>query len=364
MVENENQRNLTFSKQKEDNAGNKSVNELKDERSPFGLSRSDTSKKSWMLSMMYKSKSQDESFEEDAERSSKAISHENSYGNLVSKSSSNCEIRGGNVRDLQEKLSKNGSEIAQKSVNGDGGLSGDLNGIIERAREGLSRVGSQSDIKSPPIVNGQSIPSSLEKKFEKSDQQWEQLINNLNRPLLIHDLDFTDLIEDDDIGISTQANALTSTNAKIPPPPPPPPPPSFMNKFPPAPPPLPANPGHNLNFNGMKPPSLFPLSNSNMYYSNNKHNNLQDISSEAGKPIQKNKKTIKLFWKEVNDDPILLSNLKSTKSIWDELKPVVVDEQKLEHLFESRARDFLVKVTLMFLYYDSIVICIQHLLIY
>jgi hypothetical protein len=53
---------------------------------------------------------------------------------------------------------------------------------------------------------------------------------------------------------------------------------------------------------------------------------------------------VKLFWKEVRDDPIILAKLKQTGMIWDELNPINVDTQKLEHLFESRAKDLMTKV--------------------
>ena len=60
---------------------------------------------------------------------------------------------------------------------------------------------------------------------------------------------------------------------------------------------------------------------------------------------RKSKKTVKLFWKEVRDDPIILSRLDKNKMIWDELSPIPVDTQKLEHLFESRAKDLITKVS-------------------
>lgn len=65
-------------------------------------------------------------------------------------------------------------------------------------------------------------------------------------------------------------------------------------------------------------------------------------------PVKKTKKTVKLFWKEVRDDPIILAKLQETGMIWDELKPVSVDTQKLEHLFESRAKDIITKVCIIF----------------
>lgn len=34
-----------------------------------------------------------------------------------------------------------------------------------------------------------------------------------------------------------------------------------------------------------------------------------------------------------------------TKTIWDELPTMVIDTQKIEHLFESRAKDLMAKVS-------------------
>lgn len=50
---------------------------------------------------------------------------------------------------------------------------------------------------------------------------------------------------------------------------------------------------------------------------------------------------VKLFWKEVREDLIPAS---VTKTIWDELPKMVIDTQKIEHLFESRAKDLMGKV--------------------
>jgi hypothetical protein len=48
-----------------------------------------------------------------------------------------------------------------------------------------------------------------------------------------------------------------------------------------------------------------------------------------------------LFWKEVRED-MIPSTIEST--IWDELPTSNIDTMKLEHLFESRAKDLLTKV--------------------
>jgi len=49
---------------------------------------------------------------------------------------------------------------------------------------------------------------------------------------------------------------------------------------------------------------------------------------------------VKLFWKEVREDMIP----STLRTIWDELPEASVDTSKLEHLFESRAKDLLTKV--------------------
>ena len=54
---------------------------------------------------------------------------------------------------------------------------------------------------------------------------------------------------------------------------------------------------------------------------------------------------VKLFWKEVREDLIPMT---VGKTIWDELPAANVDTQKLEHLFESRAKDLMSKVTFCF----------------
>lgn len=56
----------------------------------------------------------------------------------------------------------------------------------------------------------------------------------------------------------------------------------------------------------------------------------------------KTKKTVKLFWCEVRRDD---HGLVPGATVWDELDPVPIDTQKLEHLFESRAKDLITKVS-------------------
>lgn len=128
------------------------------------------------------------------------------------------------------------------------------------------------------------------------------------------------MVSDDEIDIL----APTAVANGVPPPPPP------LNDMASAPPPPPLS-------NRIVPPSapnppVFGIS-----------LHRQHKPQETKIPIKKNKKTVKLFWKEVRDDPISHVKLKSNL-IWDELVPVSVDTQKLEHLFESRAKDLITKV--------------------
>ena len=82
--------------------------------------------------------------------------------------------------------------------------------------------------------------------------------------------------------------------------------------------------------------------------------------SPPSAPVKKTKKTVKLFWKEVRDDPIILAKLQQTGMIWDELKPVSVDIQKLEHLFESRAKDIITKACIIFQHVPYLIhICVM-----
>lgn len=169
-------------------------------------------------------------------------------------------------------------------------------------------------LKNPSCENGQK----LEIKKSENELRWEELVANLNRSLNLCDMDFTDLLSEDEVDVLAPA---TISNG-IPPPPPP-----LLKDMGSAPPPPPLS-------NRMAPPSA---PNPPLFIQRNSK------SSETKIPVKKNKKTVKLFWKEVRDDPISHVKLKSGL-IWDELAPVSVDTQKLEHLFESRAKDLITKV--------------------
>lgn len=206
-----------------------------------------------------------------------------------------------------------------------------MSGLISKAKEGLAKSKSKADVlKSPTSDN---LPKLQETKKSENELHWEELVKKLKRPLALCDLDFTDLNSEDEIDVLGSANV---TNG-VPPPPPPmappggdaPPPPPLGAKLPP---PLPQGPpppfGVSLKIS--RPPAS------------------ETSSAPKSPPLllaKKSKKTVKLFWKEVREDPNILARLDKHKMIWDELTPVTVDTQKLEHLFESRAKDLITKVS-------------------
>lgn len=144
----------------------------------------------------------------------------------------------------------------------------------------------------------------------------------MSRPLRLCDLDFTDLSQDDEKDVL----APRGLGGAIPPPPPPlgmgpgmgPPP---INFLPPPP----------TNF--APPPTPFNMMNTQTKVLNG--------GGLGGNTLQKSKKTVKLFWKEVREDMIPVA---VGPTIWDDLPRSDIDTQKLEHLFESRAKDLMTKV--------------------
>ncbi|KAK0095358.1 hypothetical protein PV326_008576 [Microctonus aethiopoides] len=241
--------------------------------------------------------------------------------------------RDGTVKDLTQKLAAQ-NLIASNTSEEKISRIGDMSGLISKAKEGLAKSKSKADILKSPT--GDNAPKLVEVKKSENELHWEELVNQMKRPLALCDLDFTDLNSDDEINILEPVNISNG----VPPPPPPmvptsvngsaraPPPPPLGGKFPP---PLPNGPpppfGVNLKSNRSPPISEY----------------INTIKSPPQTSPKKNKKTVKLFWKEVREDPIILSRLDKNTTIWDELMPVPVDTQKLEHLFESRAKDLITK---------------------
>lgn len=124
-----------------------------------------------------------------------------------------------------------------------------------------------------------------------------------HREFHLCDLDFSDLREDSDDERKSEAVKITNG----PPPPPPNMPPSYE---------------------GPPPPPVYGLN--EIKFSNT---NESDTST-----IRKNKKTLKLFWREIHDAAVS-SSMKEDHYIWDDLPKVEIDTTMWEHLFETRPND-------------------------
>lgn len=194
----------------------------------------------------------------------------------------------------------------------------EMTGLISKAKEGLAKSKSKGDVtRSPSFDPELKKQLSPEPKKSENELHWEELVRNMTRPLNLCDLDFTDLTPDDEKDVL----APRGLGGTIPPPPPPlgmPNPPMMMKS-------------------NIIPPPMFPPAANGMF--GNYGKSQVDSSSSS---IQKNKKTVKLFWKEVREDLIPLT---VGQTIWDELPAASVDTEKLEHLFESRAKDVMTKVS-------------------
>ncbi|XP_065361079.1 uncharacterized protein Fhos [Calliphora vicina] len=218
---------------------------------------------------------------------------------------------------------------------------GDMSGLISKAKEGLAKSKSKGEMSRSSSVD-QEIKKPEPKKSE-NELQWEELVRNMSRPLNLCDLDFTDLNSEDEKDILTPRGF----GRGIPPPPPPiggvalPPP--MMPAHLVCPPPM--SMSNTSNGSGaLIPPPMFSYSgygNASLTNSfNSSMNGSVNGDMSSMNTIKKNKKTVKLFWKEVREDLIPMS---VGKTIWDELPAANVDTQKLEHLFESRAKDLMTK---------------------
>ncbi|XP_021189646.3 uncharacterized protein Fhos isoform X1 [Helicoverpa armigera] len=197
----------------------------------------------------------------------------------------------------------------------------DMAGIVSKAKEELAKSQSKEIIKSPTI---EKSPKVHEIKVSENDLHWEELRKGcLHREFHLCDLDFSDLREDSDDEMSSPA--ITAASG------PPPPPPTM---FPPMgiPPPL---------------PGCFPMLSKNNIPNPPKPALSSEMSNDSdSSTIKKNKKTVKLFWKEIQENPTPVAiRPKVGGFIWDDLPNVTVDTNMLEHLFESRTNDLIIKVS-------------------
>ncbi|KOB67116.1 FH1/FH2 domain-containing protein [Operophtera brumata] len=195
----------------------------------------------------------------------------------------------------------------------------DMAGIVSKAKEELAKSQSKEVIKSPTI---EKSPKIHEIKVSENDLHWEELKKGcLDREFHLCDLDFSDLRQDSDEDMLCPA--VSTANG------PPPPPPGLFPSFN-APPPLPSCFPPFPKMNVPAPP---------------KHTLSLDLSNDSdSSTIKKNKKTVKLFWKEIQENPAPPPvRSKVGGFIWDDLPDVKLDTAMLEHLFESRTNDLIIK---------------------
>ncbi|XP_027950218.1 FH1/FH2 domain-containing protein 1 isoform X1 [Eumetopias jubatus] len=139
--------------------------------------------------------------------------------------------------------------------------------------------------------------------------------------LCIGDLDFSDLGEDEDEDM-LNVEAVEAVKG-VPPPPPPLP---VLSGGPPPPPPPPPPP-----IKGSLPPPPPPAA-------------PLPPSAPDGLALPTKRKTVKLFWRELKlagGHGGSGSHFGPCPTLWASLEPVSVDTARLEHLFESRAKDVL-----------------------
>ncbi|XP_042742000.1 FH1/FH2 domain-containing protein 1 isoform X1 [Lagopus leucura] len=217
-------------------------------------------------------------------------------------------------------------------------------GLVASAHAKLARAASSIDAESHTQKLESTVMMPVKNDVELS---WERLEAGPVQ-LKIKDLDFTDLGEEEDLDVldsgpiangsflpaSIEAASAGVLMAPPPPPmvpgcPPPPPPPPMAPGCPPPPPPPPMAPGcpppppPPPMVPGCPPPPGF-----------------LGPSAADGPSQAKKKRTVKLFWKELKQlDGTVGSGRFGQATLWASLQNVEVNAAKLEHLFESRAKE-------------------------
>uniref|UniRef100_A0A8C7K327 Formin homology 2 domain containing 1 n=1 Tax=Oncorhynchus kisutch TaxID=8019 RepID=A0A8C7K327_ONCKI len=209
-----------------------------------------------------------------------------------------------------------------------------LGGSAQAARARLAEEQQHRRLRPQYSIDAETHSRNLEKTQmtplarDRQTDAWDQLQPS-SKALKIKDLDFSDLMEEEDIDVldvdvfDVGVGRPSGGGASAPPPPPPPPGAPFMSIPPPPPPP----PGGGLCSPPPPPPPGAPPSSSSS-------------SSQTPDPaFAKKRKTVKLFWKELkqSDSPRKCKFGRGT--VWASLDKVTVDTAKLEHLFESKAKE-------------------------
>ncbi|XP_078101316.1 FH1/FH2 domain-containing protein 3 isoform X2 [Sander vitreus] len=241
---------------------------------------------------------------------------------LVSERLSNIRARSGEPSGGAESSASRRAELE--------GLEGSAQAALARLHEEQQtrQLRQQSSIDSESHARRLETTQMMPLGAVAGGDAWEQLAPSA-AALRIKDLDFSDLLDDEDIDVLDNMDAFDSSSSSrcysgIPPPPPPlpglgpPPPPPLPGLGPPpppppppgAPPPPPPPPGAPP-----PPPSAF---------------------------AQTKKKTVKLFWKELKQSDAPQKCRFGRGTVWASLDKVAVDTSRLEHLFESKAKELVI----------------------
>lgn len=112
------------------------------------------------------------------------------------------------VKDLTQKLSNLPLSPQEEKPS----RVGDMSGLISKAKEELAK--SKNKVEKTAIENDLKKP---EPKKSEIELHWEELMKNMDRDLMLCDLDFRDLTEEDEVNV-LQPRGLSGS--AIPPPPP------------------------------------------------------------------------------------------------------------------------------------------------
>uniref|UniRef100_A0A3B4DX40 Formin homology 2 domain containing 1 n=1 Tax=Pygocentrus nattereri TaxID=42514 RepID=A0A3B4DX40_PYGNA len=284
------------------------------------LSSTLSNDRKFMLDMLY-AKSSTTSNTSGISPPLKSPGPEDSFGGSSGSEDSSISSLVGRLSNLRSCATQSSEDASRRAE-----LEG-LEGTAQAARARLAEEQRHRQVRPQYSIDAETHSRSLEKTMmtplsRNSQDAWDQL-HPRSRALRIKDLDFSDLLEEEDIDVlDVDAFDTGMVNGSLPPPPPPPPVPAGMSPPPPPPPPPPV-PGGLGGPPPPPPPGVPPPS-----------------PAQAPDPaFVKKCKTVKLFWKELKqpDSPRKCKFGRGT--VWASLDKVTVDTGKLEHLFESKAKD-------------------------
>ncbi|XP_034155448.1 FH1/FH2 domain-containing protein 1 isoform X4 [Pangasianodon hypophthalmus] len=263
-----------------------------------------------------------------------------SSGPLKSPSVEDSSLEDLGISSLAGRLSSLRSRSSQPSE--DTSRRAELEGLEGSAHAARTRLAEEQTRRLRPqySIDAETHSRTLEKTMmtpltRNSKDAWEHLQPS-SKELRIKDLDFSDLLEEEDIDVLDVDTFDTGmTNGvppppppppglgSLPPPPPPPPPPGIGGSAPPPPPPPPVPGCQSGPPPPPPPPGMSCLS----------------PTQNIDPAFVKKRKTVKLFWKELKQSESPRKCKFGRGTVWASLDKVTIDTNKLEHLFESKAKD-------------------------